>query len=335
MALGAQKGSQGKCSPWVVHLFGKFNARVGNASLETLPGRRTKELLGYLLLFREQPHHREVLAGTLWPESSTAQSRNYLRQGLWNLRTLDGMGSGVSSLVRIQSDWVQANRANLWLDVAEIEEAFGPVKLVAGEQIDAEHARHLRRVVPLYRGDLLEGCYKDWCIYERERLRAMYIALLEKLLGHCETHGQPEEGLMYGEKLLRQDRAHERAHWRLMRLHYLAGDRTGALRQFGHCREALKEELGVAPGERIMGLYEQIRADKGLDPPTVRVASAPATASRVPASFWPGRGAGQPAGLPGEALLQATAPLHAAFRVLSLAEKMVEESIRAAQQRDR
>jgi DNA-binding SARP family transcriptional activator len=331
MALGAQNGAQAKRSSCVVHLFGKFNAKVGDASVETLPGRRTKELLGYVLLFREQPHHREILAGTLWPESSTAQSRRYLRQGLWHLRTLDGMGSVVS----IQSDWIQANRANLWLDVAEVEEAFAPVKLVPGEQIDAEHARHLRRVVPLYRGDLLEGCYQDWCIYERERLRTMYIALLEKLLGYCETHGQPEEGLMYGEKLLRQDRAHERAHWRLMRLHYLAGDRTGALRQFGHCRDALQEELGVAPGERIIGLYEQIRADSGLDPPAVHVASAPATASVAPTHFGPGRRPGQPASLPGEALLQATAPLHAALRVLSLAEKMVEESIRGAQQHDR
>jgi DNA-binding SARP family transcriptional activator len=340
MTLGARKGSQGRYPPWVVLLFGRFNARVGNASLETLPGRRTKELLGYLLLFRERAHHREVLAGTLWPESSTAQSRNYLRQGLWHLRTLDGMGSGANSLVSIQPDWVQANRANLWLDVAELEEAFGPVKLVPGEQLDAEQARRLGRVVPLYRGDLLEGCYEDWCTYERERLRAMYIALLEKLLGYCEAHGQHEEGLMYGEKLLGQDRAHERAHWRLMRLHYLAGDRTGALRQFGRCRDALKEELGVAPGERIVSLYEQIRADQGLDPLTVGVASPAARASGVAAgrpgngAGQPGNGAGLPAGLPREALLQATAPLHAALRALSLVEQLMEEIIQATQRQD-
>jgi DNA-binding SARP family transcriptional activator len=334
MSLTTRKGCQRDCPRWVVHLFGKFNARVGSASLDTLPGRRTKELLGYLLLFRERPDHREVLAGTLWAESSTARSRKYLRQGLWHLRTLDGMASDVDPLVSVQSDWVQANPANLWLDVAELEDAFGPVKLVPGERMNTEQASHLRRAVSLYRGDLLEGCYEDWCIYERERLKAMYIALLERLIGYCEMHGESEEGLMYGEDLLRQDRAHERAHWRLMRLRYLAGDRTGALRQFERCREALEEELGIAPGERIAGLYDQIRADLGLDPPKVHIASPAARGPGAPEPSRPGPVAAPPAGWPGEGRPGATAPLHEALRALSLAEELVAQAIRAAQQRE-
>jgi DNA-binding SARP family transcriptional activator len=49
-----------------------------------------------------------------------------------------------------------------------------------------------------------------------------------------------------------------------MRLRYLAGDRTGAIRQFERCREALREEFGIAPGERTRLLYEQLKSDDRL-----------------------------------------------------------------------
>lgn len=299
--------TQGRCARWIIRLFGKFAVQLGDETIEALPGRRTAELLGYLLVFRERPHHREVLAGTLWPESDTAQSRKYLRQGLWQLRTLDASAGEAVSLFHLDTDWVEVRCADCWLDVAELEEAFAPVRLMPGEEIGGEHAERLQRIVSLYRGDLLEGCYQDWCVYERERLKAMYIAVLEKLLGYCEAHGLPEEGLAYGQELLRRDPAHERAHWRLMRLLYLAGDRTGALRQFERCRAALYEELGVAPGGRILRLREQIRADRGIDPPP-----------RRPGPF-----------VPPEVDACEAPPLHEALRALSRAERLVRQSIHA------
>ena len=39
----------------------------------------------------------------------------------------------------------------------------------------------------VYRGDLLEGCYQDWCLFERERLQNAYLAMLDKLMVRC--HG--------------------------------------------------------------------------------------------------------------------------------------------------
>jgi DNA-binding SARP family transcriptional activator len=51
-----------------------------------------------------------------------------------------------------------------------------------------------------------------------------------------------------------------------MRLHYLAGDRSEALRQFKRCAAALRSELDVAPSARTIGLYREILADR-LDTP--------------------------------------------------------------------
>ena len=135
----------------------------------------------------------------------------------------------------------------------------------------------LDRAVDLYRGDLLEGWYQDWCLFERERLRTMYMMTVEKLLAYHLMHGELDEGFACGERILRHDRAHERTHWRLMRLRYLGGDRTGAMRQYDACVAALREELDVAPSERTTSLYELIRSDDAA----VAIAAVPASPSAV------------------------------------------------------
>ncbi|MBN1814367.1 MAG: bacterial transcriptional activator domain-containing protein [Anaerolineae bacterium] len=114
----------------------------------------------------------------------------------------------------------------------------------------------------LYQGDLLEGCYQDWCIYERERFQHMYLAMLDKLMDHCQARQDYEAGLSYGRRILRYDCARERTHRRLMRLYYLAGDRTAALRHYERCVAALEKDLGVKPTRSTEALYEQIRADR-------------------------------------------------------------------------
>jgi DNA-binding SARP family transcriptional activator len=220
-------------------------------------------------------------------------------------------------LVNADGEWVQANASGAQVDVVELEHAFASVRTTPGEQICEHEAEALKRVVPFYRGDLLEGCYEDWCTYERERLKAMYLSVLERLLGYCEKRGLHEEGFEYGEQLLRYEHAHERAHWRLMRLHYLAGDRTGALRQFERCKEFLHAELGIEPGEAIMALYEQLRADHG--PPVRR--EGPLT-SAGPEQV---RGAGA-AGT----LTLPVKPLLDALEALGQAGELLEQSMRAA-----
>src|ERR1700675_5041594 len=89
----------------------------------------------------------------------------------------------------------------------------------------------------------------------------MSLAMRSKLMSYCESHDQYENGLQHGARILACDRAREHTHWRLMRLQYLAGNRTGALRQYERCVAALREELGVKPAKRTTELYEQIRDD--------------------------------------------------------------------------
>jgi len=248
-----------------VRLFGKFCIRRHERILDGLDAHKLQELFGYLLLYRQTPHPRESLAALLWGESPTAQSKKYLRQVLWQLQHVLNPRTDATSepVLRLEPDWVRLNpRADLWLDVAVFEQAFAQAQGVPSAQLEATAAQALQEAVQLYQGDLLEGWYQDWCLCERERLQNLYLAMLDKLMGYCEAHQEYEIGLAYGARVLRCDRASERTHRRLMRLHYLAGDRTAALRQYQRCIAALEEELGVKPAKRTVALYEQIHADQ-------------------------------------------------------------------------
>jgi DNA-binding SARP family transcriptional activator len=271
-----------------VSLFGQFHVQRGDEVLTDCCPRKQQELLCYLLLYRDRSHPRETLAGLLWGNSSTAQSKKNLRQTLWQLQAVTGSEAdlGGKRLLLVDCDRVCLNAdADLWLDVALFERAFLRTQGMSGTELDVEQAQALCQAADLYRGDLLEGWFHDWCLYERERLQNHYLAILDKLADYCEVRGEHESGLAYGALSLRYDGARERTHRRLMRLHYLVGDRTSALRQYDRCVEALHRELAVAPATRTVALYEQIRAGQYTSPrqrPVVNLDAQAPAASQLP-----------------------------------------------------
>jgi DNA-binding SARP family transcriptional activator len=248
-----------------IYLFGKFQVRKGQQILNGFDARKAQELFCYLLLYQDRPHPREALADLLWSDSQADRPNRSLRKALWQLRAaLDCEPELLSSRVlRVEADWIQLNpQADLWLDVAVFEEAFNRVRGLAGQELDLQSVQNMRMAVDLYQGGLQESWYQDWYLYQRERFQHMYLVMLDKLMEYYEANGRFESGMTYGAMILSCEPARERTHRRLMRLHYMAGDRTAALREYEHCVAALEEELGVGPAKRTVALYEQIRMDQ-------------------------------------------------------------------------
>jgi DNA-binding SARP family transcriptional activator len=246
-----------------VHLFGKFEIRSKEGIWCCRESNKVHELFSYLLLHRKVPQNREQLASVFWGETATQQSKKYLRQTLWHLQSLckSHLGLGSQELFLSENETILFNPAiDLWIDVEAFQTALSHIR--PNLSLDAPTAQKLRLAVDLYEGDLLEGWYHDWCLYEREHLQNLYLAVLDKLTSYCETQGDYETGLWYATRILKCDPARERAHQQIMRLAYLMGDRTAALRQFEHCRDALHKELGVAPAKQTRLLYDQICQDQ-------------------------------------------------------------------------
>lgn len=247
-----------------ISFLGKFSIQSNGHVVVNIEGQKGQELFSYLLLFRDRPHSRESLANLLWNDVPTAKSKGYLRKTLWQLQAaLDSKGLPDNlNLLLVDPEWVQVNPdAPFWLDVAEIEQAFDLVHGVPGEILERETVKILQRAVDAYQGDLLEGWYQEWCLRERERLQSRYLILLDKLMRYSEAHGKYEDGLKQGMRILNFDQARERTHRGLMRLYYLGGYRTDALRQYQRCVDILDRELGIEPSKQTIALYNQIRAD--------------------------------------------------------------------------
>jgi DNA-binding SARP family transcriptional activator len=251
-----------------IRLFGRFEVRHAGRVVADLHPRKSQELFAYLLLHNDRPHSREILANLMWPRSRTQQARKYLRHTLWQLQSaLDSADrTDGSSVLSVDHDWLQIDaEVDMWLDTAEFERAYLLVQGLSGLDFDSQQSETVQQALELYRGDLLEGWYDDWCLFERERLQRLYLALLGKQMIYCEMHGEYELGLDCGNRALQCDVAYERIHRRMMRLHYLAGDRTGALRQYRRCVAFLREELDVEPSARTLSLYDQICSGRPLN----------------------------------------------------------------------
>ena len=263
-----------------VSLFGRFSVECRNQVLDEFNGNKFIELFCYLLLYRNRPHHRETLVNLFWEDVPIKRSRACLRKALWQLRSMLDAHTKLEDyqIILVDSDWVQINtEANFWLDIDVFEQAYNHVQGIPGWELDPASIQNLDSAVEHYKGDLLEGLYQDWCLYERERFKHMYLIMLDKLMDYYEAHNDYEAALTYGLCNLRYDQARERTHRRLMRLYYLTGDRTKALRQYDRCMEILNQELGVKPAKRTLALYERIRADQPIvsRPKTTNTAFGP------------------------------------------------------------
>jgi DNA-binding SARP family transcriptional activator len=259
-----------------VFLLGRFETRCDRRQLAGLRARKVQELLSYVLLSRQRQIQREQLADRLWQHLDSTSAKKYLRQALWQLqRAYEAAGTDDDPLLVVDQDWIGVDgEAPIWVDVRELECAYESALEAATGPLEPLLRERLRSAAALYRGELLEGWYHDWCTPHRDAYRSMYLSLLYRLMVDAEATESWEAGLLYGRRALQEDRASERVHTLMMRLHLMGGDRTAALRQFDLCEATLRADLGVVPQDSTRRLYERIR-DHGTAGP------APSRAPRV------------------------------------------------------
>ncbi len=240
------------CHPGLsIHLFGCPEFRLDDTLLPPLATQKTQSLLAYLILNRQQPHSRDELATLFWGDRDDAHARHSLATALWRIRRLLG-----EDYLLTDAASVQFNPAgSFWLDVAEFETHLNNSRSAPDEQHAADA---LRQAVALYRDDLLEGCYDDWCIEERYRLEGRYLDALSRLVVWHETQGNASEALACAQKYLTHDPLAENIHLALMRAFVALGNLTGARRQWQRCCETWQQELHLPPSPEMLKQAEDI-----------------------------------------------------------------------------
>lgn len=247
-----------------VGLLGGFDVRCDGAPIKGFESRKARALLAYLLLHRTPGgHSRERLAALLWPEADGDTGRQNLRQALYNIRRVLEFDD--------RQPFLTTNTTVAWdpavpvaLDVAEFEECVARGMSSAGVCTDPAA---LERAGHLYGGDLLAGLTVDdspeleeWLLLQQERLRDAALAVFRCLAGFFQSRGDVGPAVQYARRRVEMDQLSEEAHRDLIRLYAQAGQRSRALAQYEHCRHLLGVELGVAPLQETVAVFEEVAA---------------------------------------------------------------------------
>jgi TolB-like protein len=248
-------------------LLGGFALESGDGKALALPTRKDRLLLAYLALSAGKPQTRDRLAGLLWGDRAETQARDSLKQALAGIR---------QAFRQAGLDPVHADRDSVTLLPDGIA-----VDAVDFARLAAEAGACVRSAA-LYRGDLLDGIdgvtaeFEEWLRPERQRLGALAARVVEELALPGAPAAAADEAIRLGNSLLARDRLCEPVYRALMQVHARRGERTEALKLYAACRDALKQDLGVAPDARTEELYRDILTDRPSVPsPASAVERAP------------------------------------------------------------
>ena len=239
-----------------LRLLGDFSLIYNDKQVTSLNTIRLQSLLTYLVLHCDVPQQRQHLAFLFWPDTTEAQARNNLRQLLHQLRQVFPAVEHFLSAEKHTLHWYTVTPFHL--DVAEFEQALTEAEAATRHNDRSALQTSLEQVDTLYRGELLPGCYDEWILPERDRLRQSHLQALEQLLRLFEVQGDTGTAIRYAERLLGLDPLSEDLYRRLMRLFALKNDRASALRVYHTCVTTLQREMGVDPDLATQQAYERL-----------------------------------------------------------------------------
>jgi len=241
-------------------MLGGFNFASDTWTVPVL-SRKARAIVTYLTLQSGRFHSREKLAALLWSGCSDAQARMSLRQALSAIRK--AMPCGKEGRILTDGDGVRITLDDLDIDVERFEELAA-----------SPSPEKLERAMETYRGDLLEGFgvkeepFDDWLREERERLRAMSISVLERLVEFYATANNFAPFARAATRLLGSEPLREDIHRDLMRAYAAQGRLNLALKQYEHCRNVLQRQFQVQPEHETRDLYRELRARRAATTPT-------------------------------------------------------------------
>jgi DNA-binding SARP family transcriptional activator len=232
-----------------IHLFGQPSFAFDRQPFPFKAPPRTLPLLAFLALHRDTHLARDTVAFALWPDESEETARANLRRHLNHLKS--ALPAGDVPWLRAEGDTLCWDGSAAWVDVHAFEDGV-------------EHEATLAAAVDLYRGPLLDPLYDEWIAAARERLRARYLAALERLLLRSRRERDLRAASAYAHRVLREDPWREDTVRALIAVRYESGDRSGALGELERFAGALRAELGVDPMPETLALGDLIERDRPL-----------------------------------------------------------------------
>lgn len=151
--------------------LGTFELAIGDSVAPSLPTRKARALVAFLVANRGRDISRERLLEVFWSDFETQRAREGLRTALSSIRhALRATKNDPDTILLASKSVVR------WIDTTD----FDAERFV--ELSERDDLASLESAVQLYGGDFLEGGYEEWAVSERERLSSAYEKALAKLV---------------------------------------------------------------------------------------------------------------------------------------------------------
>lgn len=259
--MGRQKGNVGPAC-LSLRLLGGFSLDRGAGLADGISYEKGRALLAYVAAESSLAHQRRGLAALFWPDLPLNAALANLRLVLLNLR--QALDAADFPLLQVERDSVRVVQELLpRIDLARFLSVASEDGSCAVD--DERSLARCAEAAALYRGEFLAGislpecpAFEEWVQVHRETCQRSVLVMLARLAAACERQGAIASALPFASRYIELAPWDEDGHRRLMRLLALNGQPGAALAQYDHCRRILRSELGVAPGEAIRVLAEQI-----------------------------------------------------------------------------
>ncbi|GCE22207.1 BTAD domain-containing putative transcriptional regulator [Dictyobacter kobayashii] len=222
---------------------------------------RSMELFFLLLDKSKTPLRKEQLITALW-SNVDEQTDHTWRSTLYYLRKVVGECCIIKQGNRYELELSALYGEQVWYDVAIFANLKTQAQQAASMGNNEKAYATFLKMIELYRGDYVQSFYNDWCTFRRAELRRDYLDARHQLAVLAWEQECFEEAATHWQHMLVIDNCLEEAHYGLMRSYLRRNKRSLALRQYQQCVHMLQNELGIAPGKAIQGLYQHMIRQK-------------------------------------------------------------------------
>ncbi|QIB69339.1 response regulator [Aminipila butyrica] len=205
------------------------------------PTSKAQELFAYFLCQQGRPVDKWQLCDILWP-SATPEKANHSLHSTINRMKKTLREAGMETAIRCVKGKYTMDMQDFWWDGEEMMNY-----LQHNPTVNLENAYSLEKVLDLYHGELFETEGYLWALEHGERINRAYLQGREKLADYCMSCQQYEQAEDHLEAVLNREPASEETVVKLMKLHYLTGNKEKLIRCYRRLEEYLIQELALEP----------------------------------------------------------------------------------------
>ncbi|MFC5471300.1 response regulator [Cohnella suwonensis] len=242
--------------------FGRFEwivaAQSGTAAVKW---RRSKEreLMAYLVHNRNRFVLKEKILDDLWGGTKPEQAANFLHTCVYSIRKK--MNSfGLTPMLEYRNSGYRLEMGESWCDADEYERMAG-----GDMEINSGNIGEFETIAKLYKGNYMEDDGFLWAREAEGKWKDAYVVFMKRMADYYISANKLKSAASCLQSALQRNPFPDDINETILQVYARLGDRQSLIRHYEQFAKLLKEELGIAPMETTVQLFERLCSGSASD----------------------------------------------------------------------